>query len=85
MVVYGENGAGKSSFIDGLEYVINDGKLRHLSHEYAGRNQEKAIINTHIPDECAPTLKLTFVDNTAIDVSIRRNGTRLGRAERQST
>ena len=75
MVVYGENGAGKSSFIDGLEYVINDGKLRHLSHEYAGRNQEKAIINTQIPDECVTALKLTFVDNTEIDIRIGRNGT----------
>lgn len=80
MVIYGENGAGKSSFVDGLEYVIDDGKLRHLRHEYAGRNQEKAIINTHIPDNCASALKLTFVDNTEIDVSIRKNGahTRIG-------
>ena len=74
MVVYGENGAGKSSFIDGLEYIISDGKLRHLAHEYAGRHQEKAIINTHAPNGCAPALKLTFADDTVINVSIKRNG-----------
>src|SRR3954451_6358235 len=74
MVVYGENDAGKSSFIDAFEYVINEGKIRHLAHEYAGRNQERAVINTHMPGGCAPGLTLTFVDDTAIDVSIRRNG-----------
>ena len=27
MVVYGPNGAGKSSFVDAMEYAIQDGKL----------------------------------------------------------
>ena len=74
LVVYGENGAGKSSFIDAFEYIINEGKVGHLAHEYAGRNQERAVINTHAPEGCLPALMLTFVDDTAIDVSIRRNG-----------
>src|SRR4051794_34626310 len=74
MVVYGENGAGKSSFINAFEYVMNEGKVRHLAHEYAGRNQERGVINTHTPDSCPAALTLTFVDDTAIDVNIKRNG-----------
>ena len=30
VVVYGANGAGKSSFADALEYIINNGKVAHL-------------------------------------------------------
>ena len=29
MVVYGENGSGKSCFVDAVEYVLNDGKIGH--------------------------------------------------------
>ncbi|MDO8700505.1 MAG: AAA family ATPase, partial [Deltaproteobacteria bacterium] len=36
LVVYGANGSGKSSFVDAVEYVLNDGKIGHLSHEYSG-------------------------------------------------
>jgi len=43
LVVYGQNGAGKSSFVDGIEYAINDGRLEHLRHEYSGRHQERAV------------------------------------------
>jgi recombinational DNA repair ATPase RecF len=46
VVVYGENGAGKSSFVDGIEYAIK-GKLNHLAHEYSGRRQEKGVHDTH--------------------------------------
>ena len=28
MVVYGENGSGKSSFVDAVEYVLNNGSNR---------------------------------------------------------
>ena len=30
MIVYGANGSGKSSFVDAIEYVLNNGKIRHL-------------------------------------------------------
>ena len=40
--IYGCNGAGKSSFVDSIEYGINGGKIGHLVSEYSGRNQEKA-------------------------------------------
>lgn len=50
VLVYGENGSGKSSFIDAVEYALRDGKIGHLSHEYSGKHQEKGIVNTHIPE-----------------------------------
>ncbi|MER9937134.1 hypothetical protein [Mesorhizobium sp. M0088] len=47
--IYGANGAGKSSFVDGVEVCVNNGKVAHLAHEYSGRHQERALINTHRP------------------------------------
>ena len=35
MVVYGENGSGKSSFVDAVEYLLQGGKIGHLAHEYS--------------------------------------------------
>lgn len=49
VVIYGSNGAGKSSIVDAVEYMIK-GKIEHLSFEYKGNKQEKAVINTHKPD-----------------------------------
>jgi chromosome segregation ATPase len=37
MVVYGANGAGKSSFVDAVEYVLKNGRIEHLAHEYSGK------------------------------------------------
>ena len=50
MVVYGENGSGKSSFVDAVEYVLNSGSIEHLRHEYSGSHQVNAIPNTHKPE-----------------------------------
>lgn len=74
-VVYGQNGSGKSSFIDAIEYAISDGKLRHLSHEYSGRHQELAIPNTHTPDDKQPEFQIEFADDSRFDVRISRDGT----------
>jgi hypothetical protein len=75
MVVYGPNGAGKSSFVDAVEYAIRDGKLAHLAHEYSGRNQERAVVNTHIPAGSSTELGITFQDDSELDIRIARNGT----------
>jgi len=74
-VIYGENGAGKSSFVDAIEFVLHSGKLNHLSHEYSGRNQEKAIPNTHAPDGSATELWVQFADDAELNIKIARNGT----------
>jgi len=74
LAVYGPNGSGKSSFIDAIEYVIGNGKVGHLSHEYSGRHQEKAIPNTHIPDGQKTEFWIGFADDTELHVKITANG-----------
>jgi energy-coupling factor transporter ATP-binding protein EcfA2 len=75
MVVYGENGSGKSSFVDAVEYVINDGRIGHLIHEYSGKHQEKGIINTHTPKGKAAELRIKFNDGSELETTIKANGT----------
>jgi recombinational DNA repair ATPase RecF/predicted RNA-binding Zn-ribbon protein involved in translation (DUF1610 family) len=74
IVLYGENGAGKSSFVDAIEYNISDGKIKHLTHEYSGRKQEKGIINTHTPTGTNSQIKITLEDNSVIEANILKNG-----------
>lgn len=74
MVVYGVNGAGKSSFVDALEYVINNGRIRHLSHEYSGKRQEKAILNTHKPQTRETELSISFKDDSKLRTEITQDG-----------
>lgn len=65
VVAYGDNGAGKSSFVDGIECLIS-GKCEHLSHEYSGTNQEKGLINTHKPADATSCAEVQFDDGTAV-------------------
>lgn len=74
LVVYGENGSGKSSFVDAIEYVLNGGRIGHLAHEYSGRRQEKGILNTHIPNGETGAIQITLEDESEITVSISANG-----------
>jgi hypothetical protein len=60
MVIYGLNGSGKSSFVDAMEYVLNDGKIGHLAHEYSGKHQEKAVPNTHRPQGRKSEVRITL-------------------------
>ncbi len=64
-VVYGENGSGKSSFVDAVEYVLQ-GKIGHLSHEYSGSHQSKGILNTHTPDGSSATVNIEFEDGRCL-------------------
>jgi len=75
LVVYGENGSGKSSFVDAVEYNIKDGKINHLAHEYSGRKQEKAIINTHTPGSQLSSIIISFEDKSTLEAKIQKNGT----------
>ncbi|NQU04804.1 MAG: AAA family ATPase [Calditrichaeota bacterium] len=74
IVVYGENGSGKSSFIDAMEYAINNGRISHLAHEYSGSRQEKAIPNTHKPTNQQSAIKITFQDDSELDIKIAEDG-----------
>ncbi|HXU34803.1 MAG TPA: AAA family ATPase [Blastocatellia bacterium] len=74
VVLYGENRSGKSSFVDAVEYVINEGKIGHLAHEYSGKHQEKGLINTHTPKDARTELWIRFEDKSELEVKIDRDG-----------
>lgn len=74
MVVYGVNGSGKSSFVDAVEYVLNKGKITHLSHEYSGKRQERAIPNTHKPRGGKTELRFQFEDGSELKIEIKGDG-----------
>ena len=74
MVVYGENGSGKSSFVDAVEYVLNNGSIRHLSIEYSGSNLVNAIPNTHKPAASKTALRFKFKDATEHKIDFNPNG-----------
>ena len=73
-VVYGPNAAGKSSFVDAFEYVLRNGRIQHLAHEYSGRHQERAVLNTHRPDGCSGTIDIIFADGLDVRVIVATNG-----------
>ena len=74
MVVYGQNGTGKSSFVDAIEYVIENGRIGHLASEHSGRRQEKAVPNTHTPEGRTSELWIKFVGGGELHVRIAPNG-----------
>ena len=74
MVVYGENGSGKSCFVDAVEYVLNNHRIEHLMTEYSGSRQENAIPNTHKPKGSQPSLRFKFKDDSVLQVDFRPNG-----------
>lgn len=74
IAVYGDNGAGKSCFVDAIEYILRGGRVEHLAHEYSGRHQEKAILNTHRPTDTAATISLLLTDSSRVDVEISPSG-----------
>ena len=80
MVVYGANGSGKSSFVDAVEYVLNNGSIEHLRTEYSGSRQVNAIPNTHKPGNVNPTLRFKFQDSSELAIEFNPNGSskRLG-------
>jgi len=78
MVVYGANGSGKSSFVDAVEYVLNDGRIRHLAHEYSGKRQEKAVPNTHRPQGAKTELRFTFMNEAVLKNEIKKDGSAAG-------
>ena len=73
-LVYGVNASGKSSFVDAIEYVLNDGKIGHLAHEYSGKRQEKAKPNTHKPASQKTELRIKFKDDSELKIEIQQDG-----------
>jgi energy-coupling factor transporter ATP-binding protein EcfA2 len=76
LVVYGPNGSGKSSFVDAVEYLLRDGKIDHLGHEYSGRYLQYAVPNTHAREGAQPSVTVRFSDDSAITCTVTPNGQR---------
>ena len=74
VVVYGVNASGKSSFVDAIEYVLNNGRIGHLSHEYSGKHQEKGVPNTHKPKGKKIQLEIKSEDESVLKAEIMENG-----------
>ena len=74
MVVYGENGSGKSSFVDAVEYVVNHKGIEHLKNEYSGSHLVNAIPNTHKSESDKTTLKFQFGDGSQLNVEFSPSG-----------
>jgi recombinational DNA repair ATPase RecF len=74
VVIYGANGAGKSSFADAFEYVVSKGKISHLAHEYSGLHQRRGLRNTHAPEGAQSQITIHFQNKTWIIVNIRPDG-----------
>lgn len=74
VVVYGANGSGKSSFVDAIEYILMNGKIKHLKHEYSGTRQEKGVRNTHAPPGTPSTIGLRFEGGVTAEVRIAPAG-----------
>jgi len=72
VLLYGDNGTGKSSVADGLEWFFND-EVKHLSGEEIDR---LALRNFHITDSEDSSILLDFSDsklNTGKTLSIKKN------------
>ena len=74
VVVYGDNASGKSTFVDGVEYVTRNGKICHLQHEYSGSYQEKGVRNTSTPSHENSRSAIYFDDGSSVTAEIRPDG-----------
>ena len=77
MVVYGVNGSGKSRFVDAIEYVLSDGKIGHLAHEYSGKHLKRALPNTQKPKAAKTSLAVKLSDGATVKIEIEDDGTAL--------
>ena len=74
MVAYGENASGKTSFVDAVEYVVNNNGIAHLKNEYSGSHLVNAIPNTHKSKSDKTTLKFQFSDDSHLNVEFSPSG-----------
>ena len=74
IVVYGANASGKSTFVDGIEYITRNGKICHLQHEYSGSHQEKGVRNTSTPSDENSRSAILFDDGSSIVADIKSDG-----------
>lgn len=59
-VIYGDNACGKSSFVDAVEYILKNGKIEHLRHEYSDPYHRNCVRNTETPNNEECKAKICF-------------------------
>ena len=74
VVVYGANGSGKSTFADAIEYLVQNGRIEHLRHEYSGSRQEKGVRNTHAPPDEPASITVQSDQGRSIQAEIAPDG-----------
>lgn len=75
VLIYGDNGTGKSTLSDVIEWFFYD-RVDHLADEEIGRKGYEAIRNIFLKDDEPGSLKMTFSDNSYSaekSIEIRRN------------
>lgn len=68
-LIYGENGSGKSTVADVIEWFYSD-KVEHLTGEEIGRKGYEALRNIFLADDDPGTLNLEFTDSNLDDEKI---------------
>lgn len=62
ILIYGDNGTGKSSFTDALEWLYYD-QIEHLSNEEIGRKKEKdALRNVFIEEQDDSSIEICYTN-----------------------
>jgi len=62
ILIYGDNGSGKSSITDAIEWFYSD-RVEHLSLEEIGRKGINALRNVSLPEDKAAYAELRFSDS----------------------
>jgi len=63
ILLYGDNGSGKSSITDAFEWFYFD-KVGHLSNEEIGRDGKEALRNTYLNEAESASIKIEFSSQT---------------------
>ena len=63
ILLYGDNGTGKSSITDAFEWFYYD-RVNHLSNEEIGRDGKEALRNTYLDETEPATIRIEFSSNT---------------------
>ena len=77
VVIYGDNASGKSSFADAFEFIIRNGKIEHLAHEYAKSvgDLKKCVRNTKTPSDADSIATIEFDTKEKASAIIPPTGT----------
>ena len=77
--------SGKSSFVDAVEYILQKGRIEHLSVEYADSGLRNCIRNTFAPDGEDSRAFIHFIDGNNVFALVPSNGRILFKGSREGS